>query len=113
MAVVAKAANLEPWAVQKLLVDAFGFPECAEAVALDVPQLRWLAGHVEKRGYAVMAHSLRVLASKTEETPSHLLPLEATAPNPVVVKFLDDLVVDLHKAHGVPVHAWQKRADLQ
>jgi hypothetical protein len=48
---------------------------------------------VEKRGFAVMAHSLRVLAAKSQEVPSHLLPIKAEQPPRVI--------------------AWQQRADLQ
>lgn len=94
LAVVAKAANLEVWAVEKLLVDALP-GQSGTASTMSLEHVRTLARHVEKRGFAVMAHSLRVLASKSQEVPSHLLPVhrsEVTSPAPF---------------------AWQQRADLQ
>jgi hypothetical protein len=87
---VARAAGLEEWALRKLLADA-GPSLLLECLTPD--NILEVGRIAEKRGYAVMAHSLRVLARQQIDTPSrNLLP-------PI--------------AKNAPVqHAWQSRADL-
>ena len=74
---VARAAGLEAWALQKLLPDGFlnNPAYCVPAPVTEITPagVDELARAVEKRGYAVMAHSLRVLAREKRETPSRAL----------------------------------------
>src|SRR5690606_6593456 len=65
--IVARAAGLETWALQKLVPEGLlgnpAFVDNSEAVTKLTPAgIAELARAVERRGYAVMAHSLRVLA---------------------------------------------------
>jgi hypothetical protein len=97
--VVARAAGLETWALQKLVPDGF-LDDARYCVPGPVTQITpegvaELARVVEKRGYAVMAHSLRVLAREKRETPSRAL---VTQPVP--------------KDGVVPHFAWQARKDI-
>lgn len=74
LAVVARSANLEAWAVEKLATEAeiAGF---AAGGAWSVEMVQALARAVDKRGFVLMAHSLRVLARQSAETPARSLPL--------------------------------------
>ena len=75
--VVAREAGLEGWALAKLEPDGFRVPEHVQQVDgityLTAEGVQVLAKAVEQRGYAVMAHSLRVLARDLRETPSRRL----------------------------------------
>jgi hypothetical protein len=79
---VARAAGLESWALEKLAHDAATggfmlndkFVVRAENIQQVTPEgILELSRAAEKKGYAVMAHSLRVLARDKRETPSRSL----------------------------------------
>lgn len=76
-AVVARAAGLEEWALRKLEPEGFrseeNVRELGDTTHLTVAGIRALAEAVRTRGYAVRAHSLRVLADAQENTPSRAL----------------------------------------
>jgi hypothetical protein len=96
-AVVARAAALEEWALQKLEPEGFRTEvhvrELDGKTLVTIEGIRCLARAVERRGYTIMAHSLRVLANQKETTPSR------------------DLIAPVAK--NSPVHpAWMDRADL-
>jgi hypothetical protein len=93
--VVAREAGLESWALAKLEPDGFREAHVTEqgGVSYVTPDgIAALAQSAEKKGYAVMAHSLRVLARQTRDTPSRAL----IAPAP---------------KNAAPVYAWQHRKD--
>lgn len=95
--IVARAAGLETWALQKLLPEGFlGNPEFVDlsqsVTHLTPAGILELSKAVDKRGYAVMSHSLRVLARDRAQTPSRSLIAPAPKDEPVV-------------------HAWQQRKD--
>ncbi len=97
--VVARAAGLETWALQKLVPDGFltnpKFCVPGPVTQITPEGVAELAQVVERRGYAVMAHSLRVLARDKRETPSRALVTEPVA-----------------KDGAVPHFAWQERKDI-
>jgi hypothetical protein len=68
---VARAVGLEVWAVEKLMPEDFrsaeNFQTVKDVPCLTVAGLRVLSAAVERRGYAVMANELRVLANERAE----------------------------------------------
>lgn len=71
---VAQAAGLEAWALRRLEPDDFRGPEncreVGEVCYLTVAGVRVLAERLKRRGYAIKAHALTVLANQHEGTPA-------------------------------------------
>lgn len=71
---VARAAELEPWALRRLEQARFrveaNFRDIEGQEYLTVDGIRAMARTLEQHGYPLRAHSLRVLAKRQEETPS-------------------------------------------
>lgn len=95
-ATVAREADLEPWALQKLEQARFrceeNYREVDGVPHLTVAGIRAMARALDQHGYAIRSHSLRVLANRVEQTPSARL----VAPCP-------------KSSEAFP---WQQRADL-
>jgi hypothetical protein len=82
-ALVARTAELEPWAMERLEPARFrseeNFREVNGVPHLTVAGIRAMGRVLEMHGYATRAHSLRVLANRVENTPSVTLPQRPVA----------------------------------